>query len=68
MKAYERRERGLETYFKLATWDRTIGTWVAGKVQLNSETEAREKARKPGRYRVERFDGRGSVALEPFEV
>lgn len=68
MKAYERRENGAYPYFKLAVWDRTFGTWKAGKVQLPSEVEARGRAKRPGRYRVERFDGRGSVALDPFEV
>jgi hypothetical protein len=70
MKPYERRAAGIadRPYFKLATWDARNMTWRAGKRALATEAEAMATARRPGRYRVERFDERGSRVLEPFSV
>lgn len=68
MKPYERRESCAYPYFKLATWDGRSMTWRAGKSTVPSESAARSGARKPGRYRIERFDQGGSTVLEPFDV
>lgn len=68
MKPYERREANAWPYFKLATWDERRMTWRAGKTTLASELEARSSARIPGRYRIERFDEKGSAVLDPFDV
>jgi hypothetical protein len=70
MRAFERREAGITNtaFFKLATWDSASFNWKAGKKAVPTEAAARALAKGPGRYRVERFDGRGFTCLEPFEV
>lgn len=69
MKAYERRERGAYPFFKLAVWDERNCVWKAGKVLFETEVRARASARKPGRYRLTRFEDGGSKSeSEPFTV
>lgn len=68
MKAYERRELGAYPYYKLSTWDARSFAWRAAKVTQPTEAEARAAARKPGRYRIEKFEESTSYVLEPFEV
>jgi hypothetical protein len=68
MKAYERREANAYPFFKLATWDGRAMVWKAGKTVQETEESCRALAKKPGRYRVSRFDESGPVNLEPFAV
>jgi hypothetical protein len=68
MKPYERRAADAWPYFKLATWDARTMTWKAGKRVLATEAEARDAALPGGRYRIERFEERGSRIMEPFSV
>lgn len=68
MKAYQRREAGIEAVFNLDAWNPRIGCWTKTRRQYASEEAARAAARKPGRYRVSRNDDAGRVELEPFSV
>lgn len=68
MKAYERRETNSYPFFKLAAWDERAMVWKAGKTVQETEAACRALARKPGRYRVSRFEESGPVNLEPFAV
>jgi hypothetical protein len=68
MKMYERRESGVAEYFKLATFDPRVMTWRDGKVQFDSESEARKAARRSGQYRVSRVADGHRMDLEPFTV
>ncbi len=70
MRAFERRETNSYPFFKLATWDDRSQVWKAGKTIQESEAECLKLARKPGRYRVSRFDDAkgGPVNQEPFTV
>jgi len=73
MKAYERREaehNGQSAYpfFKLARWDERFQAWTAGKTIQATEESCRRLAKKPGRYRISRFEPSGPVNQEPFQV
>jgi hypothetical protein len=68
VRAYERREQNAYPFFTLAAWDERNCAWKAGKTAYEDEAAARAAARKPGRYRITRFDGRSNAALEPFAV
>jgi hypothetical protein len=68
MKPYERRAAGLETYYRLATWNpRSICFYDAPKT-YPTEAAARAAARAPGRYRVSEITPAGVTAGAPFEV
>jgi hypothetical protein len=68
MRPFERRETDAYPYFKLATWDDRAMVWKAGKTVQETEAACLKLARKPGKYRVSRFDESGPVNLDPFEV
>lgn len=68
MRAFERRERAAYPFFKLASWDDMMMMWKAGKTIQETETECRKLAKKPGRYRISRFEESGPVNLDPFQV
>ena len=68
MKHYQRRESGTFPYFKLAAWNPVLGCWQDGKRQYDTDTEAINDARRPGRYRLSRVDDRGRTDLTPFNL
>lgn len=68
MRAHERRAAGAYPFFKVATWDTRLCLWRPGKVLYETEAAARKATKKPGRYRVTRFDDGSNCDLEPFSV
>ena len=55
-------------FYKLATFCPVSFCWKDGKVRFASEAEAVAAARRCGKYRVSRVDGKRREDLPPFEV
>jgi hypothetical protein len=68
MKHYKRRETQQFPYFKLATFDQISFCFRDGKIAYKTETDARNAARQPGRYRVSVVTESGRTDLDGFEV
>ncbi len=66
MKAYQRRELGIETVFNLNAWDNRLGCWTKIGHQFATEQAARNAAVKPGRYRISESRNGERIEHEPF--
>lgn len=66
MKEYERERH--ESYCNLDTFDVRLGCFVKTKRRYADPLEAREAAKKAGRYRVSETTNGDRVEFEPFEV
>ena len=68
MKAYQRRATGQETFYNLDCWNPSIGCWSKTPRQYQSESQARQAAKQPGRYRISKSDGTTRTEMEPFVI
>ena len=68
MKPHERRQTGAYPYYTLSVWKDMPGCWVAGKKPFTSEHEARQNAKKSGKYRIVKITENNRIDLEPFTV
>jgi hypothetical protein len=66
MKQYQRRQANAYPYFKLATFDERSFTFRDGKVAYQTDHEAIEAAKKPGKYRLSIVTENGRSDFEPF--
>jgi hypothetical protein len=68
VKQYQRRETQQFPYFKLATFDPISFCFRDGKVAFKTETDARNAATRPGKYRVSVVTESGRTDLDGFDV
>ena len=55
-------------WYKLEIWNAMLQTWKPLKPNYSSETDARNAAAVPGRYRVRHNIASGSFHSSPFET